>query len=51
MHRAAGVFLNQPTRALVVTAPRVGLAVVTCLRCGRSSEAVEWVVGKGQGDC
>lgn len=47
MHRAAGVFLNQPTRALVLTAPRVGLAVVTC----RSSEAVGWVVGKGQGDC
>lgn len=45
------MFLNQPTCALVVTSPRVGLAVVTGLRCGRSSEAVGWVVGKGQGDC
>lgn len=48
MHRVAGVFLNQPMCAVPSSLPRVGLAVVRCLRCGRSGKAVRWLLGKGR---
>lgn len=47
-HGAAGVFLNQSMCAVPASSPRVGLAVVRCLRCGRNGKDVRWLLGRGR---